>query len=232
MGQLALPIRLSDHAVFESFHRAGNETLVAYLERVAAGGVAGGCWVSGDHATGKTHLLQATCERAGDDAVYLPAALLTEAGVGLLEGLEQRRIVAIDDIEVLLGKPEWETPLFTLYNQLLDADGSLIVSAETIPRALPVDLPDLLPDLVSRLSQLPTYSIRPLADDDRKKALQIRASNRGLELPDDTAQYLITRSRRDMASLYALLDKLDLEALRAKRRLTVPFVKGVLEQDA
>jgi hypothetical protein len=31
-----------------------------------------------------------------------------------------------------------------------------------------------------------------------------------------------------MASLYAMLDKLDLEALRAKRRLTVPFVRDVL----
>ncbi len=32
-----------------------------------------------------------------------------------------------------------------------------------------------------------------------------------------------------MQSLYELLDKLDLEALRAQRRLTIPFVKDVLE---
>jgi chromosomal replication initiation ATPase DnaA len=31
-----------------------------------------------------------------------------------------------------------------------------------------------------------------------------------------------------MASLYGLLDKLDLEALRAQRRLTIPFVRDVL----
>jgi hypothetical protein len=31
-----------------------------------------------------------------------------------------------------------------------------------------------------------------------------------------------------MASLYSLLDKLDGEAMRAQRRLTVPFVRGVL----
>lgn len=228
MSQLALPIRLSDHAVFEIFHRVGNEQLVAYLERLADGDATGGCWVSGEFATGKSHLLQATCERAGDDAVYLPATLLMEAGVGLLEGLENRRIVAIDDIELLLDKPDWGTALFTLYNGLQEAGGNLVVSARTIQRALSDDLPDLLPDLVSRLSQLPTYSIRPLADEDRKKALQIRASNRGLELPDETAQYLVTRIRRDMGSLYSLLDTLDQEALRAQRRLTVPFVKDVL----
>jgi hypothetical protein len=32
-----------------------------------------------------------------------------------------------------------------------------------------------------------------------------------------------------MASLYEVLDKLDGEALRAKRRLTIPFVRDVLE---
>jgi chromosomal replication initiation ATPase DnaA len=31
-----------------------------------------------------------------------------------------------------------------------------------------------------------------------------------------------------MASLYSLLDTLDLEALRAQRRLTIPFVREVL----
>jgi hypothetical protein len=31
-----------------------------------------------------------------------------------------------------------------------------------------------------------------------------------------------------MASLYEVLDKLDNEALRAQRRLTIPFVKEVL----
>ena len=75
---------------------------------------------------------------------------------------------------------------------------------------------------------LPAFHLRPMPEEDRQKALQLRASHRGLELPDDTARYLITRSKRDMASLYALLDKLDAEALAAKRRLTIPFVKGVV----
>ena len=61
-------------------------------------------------------------------------------------------------------------------------------------------------------------------------ALQLRARHRGLDLPADTARFMLNRSRRDMASLYQLLDKLDLEALRAKRRLTIPFVSEVLRQ--
>ncbi len=82
------------------------------------------------------------------------------------------------------------------------------------------------------MSQLTTYNVQALADTDRSAALQLRARHRGLELPDKTARYLITRSRRDMASLYGLLDTLDREALRAQRRLTVPFVRDVLNQIA
>ena len=226
MSQLVLPIRLPDHAVFATFFVGGNRELVEYLERLAVGSARVGCWVVGAAATGKTHLLQATCERRGADAVYLPADLLADAGPGMLEGLESRQLVALDDVDALLGADEWETALFALYNRLLESDVTLIVSSRTPQRETVIRLPDL----ASRLSQLPTYAIQALEDDERKEALKLRAAHRGLELPDETAQYLITRSRRDMASLYALLDKLDLEALRAQRRLTVPFVRGVLEQ--
>jgi DnaA family protein len=72
------------------------------------------------------------------------------------------------------------------------------------------------------------FQIHALGEDERVSALQLRSRHRGLELPNDTARYLLKRSRRDMASLYELLDKLDGEALRAKRRLTIPFVRDVL----
>jgi len=60
------------------------------------------------------------------------------------------------------------------------------------------------------------------------RALQLRARHRGLDLPDETAGFLLNRSRRDMASLYALLDRLDTAALEAKRRLTIQFVRETL----
>ena len=61
MAQMALPLRLADHAVFASFLASGNESLVATLKELASGNGAG-CWLSGGYATGKTHLLQAVCD--------------------------------------------------------------------------------------------------------------------------------------------------------------------------
>jgi DnaA family protein len=58
--------------------------------------------------------------------------------------------------------------------------------------------------------------------------LQLRARQRGFELPDDVAHYLLRRAPRDPASLFALLDRLDYASLAAQRKLTIPFVRELL----
>ncbi len=227
MSQLALPLQLEDHAVFESFWPAGNDALIAYLKALCGRGASPGCWIWGAAATGKTHLLQAVCDRIGDRSVYLPLALFVQAGPEVLTGLENRQFICLDDIDTIAGTPEWERSLFELCNQAQDSGGILIVSASATPRECGFKLQDLQ----SRFARLPPFHIQPLADADRVKALQLRARLRGLDLPQETANYLLARRTRDMASLYALLDKLDLEALKAQRRLTIPFVKTVFGSD-
>lgn len=224
MSQLALPLQLEDHAVFESFWPAGNETLVAFLLDLAATHRGPGCWLWGSTATGKSHLLQALCERLGDRSIYLPMQDLQSTSPEIIDGLATREFICLDDIHFVARLPQWERALFDLFNSVSDAKSVLIVSADSSPR----DSGFELPDLKSRLSLLPAFHLRPMREEDRRKALQLRARHRGLELPDETARYLITRSARDMASLYALLDRLDAEALVAQRRLTVPFVRGVI----
>jgi len=225
MSQLALPLQLADHAVFASYLDSGNETLVATLAGIAAGDERHGCWLWGTPATGKTHLLQAVCEAAGDRATYMPLSMVAEAGPGVLDGLASRELVCIDDVNRVAGLSDWEIALFDLCNQIFDAGSQLIVSANSTPRECPI----VLADLQSRLARLPVFQIQALGEEERVSALQLRSRHRGLELPNDTARYLLKRSRRDMASLYEVLDKLDKEALRAKRRLTIPFVRDVLE---
>ena len=224
MTQMALPLRLADHAVFESYLPGENDALVAALRELATADAGHGYWLWGPAASGKTHLLQATCEKAGDQAVYLPLRMLAAGSPEILDGLASRALICIDDIDSVAGDPAWEQALFGLCNEVLDADRSLVVSASMTSRECPIGLPDLQ----SRLARLATFQVHTLSDENRIRALQLRAELRGLDLPDDTAQFLLKRSRRDMASLYELLDKLDLEALRAKRRLTIPFVKQVL----
>ena len=224
MSQLALPLKLQDHAVFESFLPAGNEALVAYLQDTVATAKTAGGWIRGAQATGKTHLLQAVCERAGDKAQFLPVTDFVDTGPAILDGLANRQFLCLDDVDAVSGDADWALGLFSLYNALADAGGVLLCSAASAPR----DCGFGLADLVSRFSQLPTFNLHPLDESERIQALQLRARHRGLDLPTESAGYLLNRSTRDMTSLYALLDKLDAEAMIAKRRLTIPFVKEVL----
>lgn len=227
MSQLALPLQLADHAVFASFLPAGNELPVATLESLACGDDGGhGYWLRGAGGTGKTHLLQAVCERAGDRAVYLPLAVVGEAGPAVLEGLESRDIVCIDDIDRAARDTDWEFGLFSLCNRLAESGGQLLAAAGAAPRECGFQLADL----ESRLSRLAVFHLHELDDGERAAALMLRAAHRGLDLSEDAATFMLRRSRRDMASLYALLDRLDLEALRAQRRLTVPFVREILAE--
>jgi len=225
MSQLALPLQLADHAVFASFLDSGNETLVAMLSDIAAGDEGHGCWLWGAASTGKTHLLQAVCDEAGDRAVYVPLSMFADAGPGILEGLANRDLICIDDVDLVAGQTVWEMALFDLSNQIFDAGAQLIVAAASAPRECAIELADLK----SRFAKLPVFKLHVLDEDERVSALQLRSKHRGLELPNDTARYLLKRSRRDMASLYEVLDRLDREALRAKRRLTIPFVRDVLD---
>lgn len=224
MSQLALPISLADHAVFDSFHAAGNDSLFAFLQDITVSRRGPGCFLWGAPSSGKTHLLQAVCERTGDESVYVSLGEFRDVGSAVLEGLAGRQFVCLDDVQLVAGEHDWELALFELWNQIADNAGILVVSSTAPPK----ESGFVLADLESRLSRLPVFRSQELLESDRIKALKLRARFRGLELPNETANYLLSRSRRDMSSLYQLLDKLDTEALIAKRRLTIPFVREVL----
>lgn len=231
MRQLPLEVRLADHARFGNFVPDGNEFVVHEL-RAAADRLPGPpVWLWGAGGSGRTHLLQAAVAAAGDGAgrpAYLPLAGLVAGGMAppaaLLEGLGDLDLVALDDIERVAGDVDAERALFGLYEQLRAAGGRLIVAAA----GPPADTGFGLADLRSRLASGSVHRLRSLDDAGRLAALTLRARFRGLELPEDTARYLLHRTPRGAASLFALLDTLDRESLAARRPLTIPFVRAVL----
>lgn len=214
---------------FETYHEAANGAALAGLRQLVRETGRQALWVHGPTGVGKTHLLQASSAFAGQrglTSAYLPLAASGELVPGLLAGLEQIDLVALDDIDAIAGHTAWEQALFTLYNELMEQGGRLACSAQLPPSGLAFKLPDL----ASRLSACVVHRLLPIAERDQGPALQRRAEHRGLELPDETLSYLTRRTPRDFATLCRLLDDLDTEALAAQRRLTVPFVRQVLER--
>ena len=228
-GQLPLGIRLPDSSVFDSYFAGRNQPVVdALLSLLAKQAGAPTCiWIHGAHGTGKTHLLQAVCARAsreGRSAAYLPLPDVIALGEEVLAGFGDLSVVCLDDAQVIAGRENWERALFRLHQELQERDARLLVSGATPPAALPFKLRDL----GSRLNGGLVLTLQALNEPEQIAALQLRAQLRGLELPDDTAQFMLRRLPRDMTHLYAVLDELDAASLVAQRRLTVPFVKEVL----
>ncbi len=226
MQQLSLGVRLADRAVFESFLPAQNAEPLQHLLRLTRGAPGTLTWLCGPRGTGKTHLLQAACAAASETmrAGYVPLGEVAALGVGVLEGLPQMECLCLDDLDRVVGDAAWERGIFGLLAEMEEGAARLIVAAQ-LPPAL---LQWALPDLGSRCTAGAVFQLRLLDEDEQRTALQLRARLRGLELPDETWQWLRKRFPRDMRTLYQVLDTLDEAALAAQRRLTVPFIRQVL----
>ncbi len=226
--QLPLEIGLREEQDLEGFVAGDNAFALATVREMALGAGEQQVFLWGPAGAGKSHLLQGAClaaSRRGEQTAHLPLARLADLGAGVLEGLEAMSLVCVDDVDAIAGRRVWEEGLFGLVNRVRDAGGRLIFAAGCPPGDLGIGLPDL----VSRLGWGPVFRVAPLDDAHKLEALAQRARARGLELPAEVGSYLIRRYPRDPRALFDLLERLDTASMAAQRRLTVPFVKSVLE---
>lgn len=226
--QLPLVLPWPAHQRFESFLPGANGTGLEILRRAVAADDAGRVFLSGPGGSGKTHLLIAACAEAnalGRTAQYLDAATIAGPAAAAIRQFGGGDLLAIDDVDLLAGNPDVEHAMFDLHNRCV-AEGTTLLFAATDP---PASLPVGLPDLASRLAAFTQWQLRPLDEATRRKALRERAASRGIELDDAVLDWLFTRRARDLGALTELLDHIDLAALAARRRVTVPFLRQLLE---
>jgi len=228
-GQLALGVKLRDDARFDNFHGERNAEAASRLRTAVEQqhDRPRSIVICGDGETGKSHLLQGVChlaERQQRQAICLSMTELLHFGPDAIGGLELNAVVCLDDLDRVAGLPEWEEAVFHLYNRIDDRDGQIVISLSDLPAQLPFSLPDL----VSRLRHGLLIQLGINRDDDRLRILVARAEQRGLVLSEDVAGFILKRASRSLADLLAVLDQLDDKSLKARRRLTIPFVKSVM----
>lgn len=225
-AQLPLALRYSPDQRFETFVGAPAGA-IALLQSLAEGSSADWLYVAGADGVGKTHLALATCaatEQAGRRAVYLPLIAAAGRVREALEALEGNDVIALDGIGAIAGNRDDEIALFDFHNRARASGLGMLYVAHAMPDALLLTLPDLR----SRLSQCVRIALTPLDDEGRREVLRRRAQRRGLVIEDAAIDWLLKRVDRDLASLTALLDRLDRASLAAQRRITVPFLRQVL----
>jgi len=229
--QLTLDIALKDSFTFDNFIAAENQLLIDLLK--SENNSEKQVYIWGTHNTGKTHLLQALCQFHSTahsinnfKLSYLPLKQLINFSPEIFQGQETMDICCIDDVQLLQNKTDWQEALFDLINRARECETCLIISASQPPAEINI----ALKDLVSRLQWGPVFKLNELSDSEKCQALQLRAHCRGFDLDDNVATYLLNNCNRDIADLFVVLDTLDKAQLQQHRRLTIPFVKSVLEK--
>lgn len=182
----------------------------------------------GPHGVGRSHLLQGVCHDAR--GVYFRAADSARA----LHDLATHDtitvpLVAVDDVHEL--DEDGQAAVFALYNRWREVAATrqaftLVLAGDRAPMNL-----TLREDLRTRLGWDLVFRLEQLSDEERARALQSRAAERGLELSADVISWLLTHHERDMSRLSALVDALDRYSLARHRAITLPLLKELLADD-
>lgn len=171
-------------------------------------------YIWGGEGCGRTHLLRACAEEA--QGVYVSC---DEAERFELEA----DFVSADDVGKL--DAEGQIALFHLYNGLKEKGGVLLASGDAPPAGM-----NLREDLATRLGWGLVYQVRTLLDGEKRAALSAHARAKGFEISVELVDYLMHHIRRDLPTLMKMLDALDEFSREAKRPITIPMLKDVIER--
>ncbi len=173
--------------------------------------------IAGPAGAGKSHLVEVW--RGMSNAVRLPAEALAESAIGIATEVGA---VAVEDIDRGIGD---ERVLFHLFNLAREGRVWLLVTT----RALPGEIEIALPDLRSRLRAVALSRIEP-PDEGLLRALLVKLmADRQLEISPKVIEYVVRRMERSADSARRFVADLDRQALAARRDVTIPLAREVLD---
>lgn len=233
--QLPLPIHQVDDETFDNFYAENSLLLLDSLRQNFSDVHQPFFYIWGGKSSGKSHLLKAVSNHYllnQRTSSYIPLEKSHYFSPQVLDNAEQLDVICLDDIQSITGDEEWELAIFNLFNQIREQQGLfgsnhktlLLISADCPPQQLKIKLADLR----SRLIWGEVYHLNDLSDEQKRVILQRNAYQKGIELSDEVASFLLKRLGSDLQVLSTELDRLDRASLQAKRNLTVPFVKEIL----
>jgi len=230
--QMPLKMGLRDEATFKSY--VAEDESVAYalfsLQTNIKQPKGNAFYLYGARHVGKTHLLQAACRHAtelGLSSVYLPMADLSLPLIpDVLTGLEHTHVVCLDDIGQVVGQPAWEQALNNLIIRGSTQGNTLIIAGD-----LPMEQWALVEkELTKALMTIVPVPLLPLTQKEELiSALQRHSQCLGFELPENVGDYLIKHHAQTLPELMQILRLLEEATLVQKRKLTLQFVRSILQ---
>lgn len=175
-------------------------------------------YLTGQTASGKTHLTQALLRKLsqqGQHCALISGKESQSLAPTILQGMEQLHLLCIDDADVLLADSLWQNAFEHLLIKMRDTGGCVLL----VQTSLPAQLNDQgLLFLLTPLTQLA----------DKRRLLIERAQARGITLPKEVVNWLLKHFAQDVAQLMHVLAYIDQGSITLKRPITLPLVKQIL----
>ncbi|MGK0204375.1 MAG: chromosomal replication initiator protein [Planctomycetota bacterium] len=168
-------------------------------------------FVHGNVGLGKSHLLQAICHtvlRRDPNArvLYMSCEDFTNSYIQAIQGhqIDNFRdyhrgadVLVIDDVQFLANKEKTQDEFFHTFNALFDGQRQIVLSSDRPP----VEIPTIEERLVSRFKWGLVAEVEAPCVDTRKAIVSSKAAGRGVDLPDDVAQFLAERVTSNIREL-------------------------------
>jgi chromosomal replication initiator protein len=239
------PLLLNPDYAFEQFV-TGPCNQLAHAASVAVGEQPGKAYnplfVHGGVGLGKTHLLQAVCQKVLEkhpDAriLYLSCdtfinQFITAIETGDMNQFRHRYrhvdVLVIDDIHFLAGRDRTQEEFFHTFNTLYQGHKQIILSADCPPS----EIPELEERLVSRFNWGLVARIEKPCYETRVAILQKKARMRGLTLPDDVVCYIAAKVENNTRELEGAITKIQGMSLLQAGRIDLDLAKQALGDSA
>jgi chromosomal replication initiator protein len=239
------PLPLNPDYVFENFvtgpcNRLPHAAAVAVSEK--PGNAYNPLFIHGGVGLGKTHLLQAVCQKLlerQDDAriLYLSCDSFINQFINAVETGEMNQfrfryrnvdMLVIDDIHFLTGRDRTQEEFFHTFNTLYQQHKQIILSADCPPN----EIPELEERLISRFNWGLVARIEKPCYETRVAILQKKAKMRELSLPEDVICYVAAKVENNTRELEGAITKIQGLSLLQNGQIDLDLAKAALGESA
>lgn len=197
-------------------------------------------FIYGGVGLGKTHLLHAIGHKVLDSSLKVRYVSCEKFTNEFITAIQERQtgefrnryrsleVLMIDDIHFISGKEQTEECLFHTFNELHNQNHQIVVTSDRPPK----QIPRLAERLRSRFEWGLVADIQPPDLETRLAILQLKAKQRGEDVPRDSLELIARKIQQNIRELEGNLNRVIAYAKLLRARATPELAAKALESIA
>lgn len=233
--------QLNDKYTFDTFVQGEGNKLAASAALAAAekpGSIYNPLFIFGGVGLGKTHLMQAIghqmlATNPNAKVVYIQSETFVNDFINSIKNKTQDEfrdkyrkadLLLVDDIQFFAKKEGIQEEFFHTFETLYNNKKQIVMTSDRLPN----DIPDLSERLVSRFAWGLQVEITPPDLETRIAILRKKAEGYGLEIDNDTLDYIASQVNTNIRELEGALVKVQAHATIERKDISIGLAREAL----